>query len=172
VFFYPGSSIGNFEPPQAEALLATIRAQCGSRGCLLIGVDLVKDPRRLEAAYDDALGVTAAFNRNVLRAVNRALASDFEPRRFCHQATYDPLHQRVEMRLVAEEAHVVHFNRPRPAERHFAAGEAILTEYSYKYEPSQFRGMLDRAGFGGIESWADSGAGYALFLARPRAAPS
>lgn len=167
VFFYPGSSIGNFEPVEAERLLRTIRGHCDDDGCLLIGVDLVKEADVLRAAYDDALGVTAAFNRNVLRVVNRRLGADFEPRRFRHVARYDAHRQRVEMHLVAERTHLVHLGGDRGAVRPFAAGETILTECSYKYEARQFEALLRGAGFGGVEAWTDAGGGYALFLARP-----
>lgn len=165
VFFYPGSSIGNFEPAEALLLLRTVRAHCADHGSLLVGVDLVKDPLVLRAAYDDALGVTAAFNRNVLRVVNRLLGADFDPGRFRHRAAWEAFHQRVEMHLVAERAHTVRLGAT--VERFFDEGESILTECSYKYRPGQFEALLRRAGFGKVESWTDPGCGYALFLARP-----
>src|SRR5262249_23514841 len=98
-FFYPGSSIRNFAPERALPLLTQIRQLCGNRGGLLIGADTPKDPARLEAAYDDALGITAAFNRNVLNHVNALLGSDFDPAGFRHVAFYNAAEKRIEMHL-------------------------------------------------------------------------
>ena len=167
VFFYPGSSIGNFTPPRALELLRAIRAHCGDGGRLLIGVDLVKDVRVLEAAYDDALGVTAAFNRNVLRVANRLLGADFDPDGFEHVARFDAIESRIEMRLHARHEQTVRFTRPQHAERTFAAGEIIVTEYSYKYTPQTFGTLLKQAGFAASRMWTDESTGFGVFLAAP-----
>ena len=169
VFFYPGSSIGNFEPEAALRLLRNIRAHCGDDGCLLIGVDLTRDPALLHAAYDDALGVTAAFNRNVLRVVNRALDADFEPRRFAHLARFNEAESRVEMHLLSRVRQTVSLCTPARTERNFALGETIITEYSYKHSARGFADMLDTAGFTRQQMWTNAAAApsFGVFLAQP-----
>jgi uncharacterized SAM-dependent methyltransferase len=169
IFFYPGSSIGNFDPPLAIALLRNVREHCGDDGCLLIGVDLTRDQGLLHAAYDDALGVTAAFTRNVLRVVNRTLDADFDPRRFAHVARFNASDSRVEMHLMARERHVVRFGTPADTSRNFELGETIITEYSYKYSARGFADMLDAAGFSRQTSWTngDSAPSFGVFLAKP-----
>lgn len=167
LFFYPGSSIGNFAPPRALELLAAIRSHCDARGRLLIGVDLVKDAALLEAAYDDALGVTAAFNLNLLRVANRLLDADFDLRGFEHVARFDAETSRIEMHLRARREQTVHFERPTPASRHYAAGETIFTERSYKYTRTQFAQLLGQAGFSQYEFWTDPMAGFGVFVAAP-----
>lgn len=162
VFFYPGSSIGNFTRPDALRLLRCIRQHCGDRGQLLIGIDLVKPSPVLEAAYDDAEGVTAAFNLNVLQVVNRLLHADFEPANFAHQAVYDRTQSRIEMRLVARHAHRV---RLGDSERHFNTGEHILTEYSHKYTTDGFSALLAEAGFHCQHLWTDPQQWFGVFLA-------
>src|SRR5207248_1417430 len=119
----PGSSIGNFTPAQAEAFLAGLRAQA-AHGGLLIGVDLLKPVDVLEAAYDDALGVTSAFNLNLLRNLNRAIGSNFDPRSWRHVALFDPAQSRIEMHLEARSAMTVHWPG---GERRFHAGERLHT---------------------------------------------
>lgn len=161
VFFYPGSSIGNFTPPAAEAFLAGVRAQARGGG-LLIGIDLVKPVDVLEAAYNDALGVTAAFNLNVLRHVNRSCGTDFEPRAWQHVALFDAAQSRIEMHLQARHSLTV---RWAGGERHFAEGERILTEYSYKYTPGGFAALLARAGFAASRCWTSRDAEFAVFWA-------
>jgi dimethylhistidine N-methyltransferase len=162
-FFYPGSSIGNFAPDEALRLLRQIRDHCAAPGSgLLIGVDAKKDPQRLEAAYDDAVGVTAAFNRNVLAHVNRRIGSDFHPERFAHRALYDADAGRVEMHLEAIEPQAVHIDG---TERRFAAGERIHTENSYKYAPSEFGALLRDAGFADIRLWQDHDRQFSVFYA-------
>jgi len=166
LFFYPGSSIGNFSPDEALQFLAAIRAWCGRSGAgsgLLIGVDTKKNEARLNAAYDDALGVTAAFNRNVLRHVNAILGSDFDPRGFAHRAFYNASEGRIEMHLEAMRAQRVLIDG---SERVFAAGERITTEYSYKYAPAEFEGLLRRADFAEIRVWQDGAGDFAVFHAR------
>jgi len=161
-FFYPGSSIGNFSPNDAVELLATIHKLCARGGGLLIGVDLEKDPARLHAAYDDALGVTAAFNRNILNHVNALIGSDFDPAAFTHVARYDIQKHRIEMHLESSLVQHVHIgNRTREFEK----GERIHTENSYKYSPASFEALLRRAGFSQIRLWQDALRGFAVFYA-------
>ena len=162
LFFYPGSSIGNFTPDQALAFLRSVRAHA-SGGGLLIGVDLVKPTSVLEPAYDDALGVTAAFNLNVLRHLNRAIGSDFEPAQWRHVAHFDAQVSRIEMHFEAREALCVTW--PGGA-RAFAAGDRILTEYSYKYRIEPFEDLLGAAGFEPAARWSDPGEAFAVFWAR------
>jgi dimethylhistidine N-methyltransferase len=162
-FFYPGSSIGNFAPDEALRLLREIRDHCVAPDSgLLIGVDAKKDARRLEAAYDDAVGVTAAFNRNVLRHVNRRIGSDFHPERFAHRALYDANAGRVEMHLEATEPQAVRIDG---TVRRFAAGERIHTENSYKYAPPEFEALLHEAGFADARLWQDRDRQFSVFYA-------
>jgi L-histidine Nalpha-methyltransferase len=163
-FFYPGSSIGNFSPDDALKFIRQIREHCTESGSgLLIGVDAKKDRRRLEAAYDDAVGVTAAFNRNVLCHVNAVLGANFRPEAFAHVALYDAAEGRIEMHLEARtEQRVVIAGR----ERVFAAGERIHTENSYKYAPEEFEGLLRRAGFARIRLWQDRERQFSVFHAQ------
>ena len=161
VFFYPGSSIGNFTPPEALEFLRRVRAQAQGGG-LLIGVDLVKPAAVLEAAYDDALGVTAAFNLNILRQLNRLIGSDFEPRQWRHVGLYNAQASRVEMHLEARQDLVV---RWPGAERPFAAGERMHTENSCKYTVETFAGLLQQAGFGAPRFWTDVNGWFAVFWA-------
>jgi L-histidine Nalpha-methyltransferase len=157
--FYPGSSIGNFEPASALRLLREARALGGA---LLIGVDRVKDPALLEAAYDDALGVTAAFNLNLLRHLNRRLGSDFDLRQWRHVAFYDRAGSRIEMHLESRVAQTV---RWPGAERRFVAGERIHTENSFKWEPPAFAALLRDAGFAQVKHWTDERGWFSVFLA-------
>ncbi len=161
VFFYPGSSIGNFTPAQALRFLEGIRAQAAGGG-LLIGVDLVKDARTLQAAYDDALGVTAAFDLNLLRHLNAAIGSDFEPRDWRHVALFNEGESRIEMHLEARVAVEV---RWPGGERRFAPGQRIHTENSYKYGVASFGELLRAAGFGRTRCWTASGDAFAVFYA-------
>ena len=159
--FYPGSSIGNFAPEQAARFLQ--RARAGSPGAnLLIGVDLVKDKATLDAAYDDALGVTASFNLNVLTNANRLLGSDFDVRQWRHLAFFNEAASRIEMHLEARRAVTV---RWPGREREFAKGERIHTENSYKYPVDAFDALLRRAGFTQTRRWTDAQAWFAVFAA-------
>ncbi len=163
--FYPGSSIGNFTPLEALRLLRQARALCregGPGGGLLIGVDRVKPLAVLESAYDDALGVTAAFNRNLLLHVNRLLGTDFAPRRWRHVAHFNGGESRIEMHLEADGAQTV---RWPGGERHFADGERIHTENSYKWTPEAFEALLREAGFATPQQWTDPSGWFSVFWA-------
>ena len=162
--FYPGSSIGNFAPDAAIRFLAEMRAIVGdSGGCLLIGVDAKKSKARLDAAYDDALGVTAAFNLNVLRHLNRVLGSSFDCVDWRHAGFYNADAGRVEMHLEAIRAVEVNLDG---VSRHFAAGERIHSENSYKYHRAEFEALLGAAGFTETLCWTDNEEAYWVFCAR------
>jgi dimethylhistidine N-methyltransferase len=164
LFFYPGSSIGNFTPEEARGFLAGLLALMDARGALLIGVDLVKDTAVLERAYDDALGVTAAFNLNVLRHANRLAGTDFRVEDWRHVAFFNPAASRIEMHLEARRA--LELRWPGGGRR-FAAGERIHTENSYKYTLESFHALLAQAGYREARAWTDGRGGFAMFLARP-----
>ncbi len=159
--FYPGSSIGNFDPDSALRLLRQAH-ELAAGGALLIGVDLVKDTATLEAAYDDVLGVTAAFNLNLLRHLNRLIGSDFDPRQWRHRARFDSAASRIEMHLVAREALTV---RWPGGERRFEAGEGIHTENSYKWTLPAFEALLRDAGWRRPQHWTDERQAFAVVLA-------
>jgi dimethylhistidine N-methyltransferase len=161
LFFYPGSSIGNFTPEEAQVFLAGIRAQCvGARGGgLLIGVDLIKDESILQAAYDDVLGVTAAFNLNLLNNLNALIGSNFDVRNWLHHALYNSELSRIEMHLEARRDLEVRW--PGGA-RAFAGGQRIHTENSYKYALEEFKVLLRRAGFREVHAWTDADGWFAL----------
>jgi L-histidine Nalpha-methyltransferase len=159
--FYPGSSIGNFAPDQALRLLQQAR-ELAAGGALLIGVDRVKPVALLEPAYDDALGVTAAFNRNVLLHLNRLLGANFNLRQWRHKAFFNTQASRIEMHL---EARVENRLRWPGAQRDFAEGERIHTENSYKWEPVQFEALLREAGFQAVQHWSDPQQWFSVFLA-------
>jgi L-histidine N-alpha-methyltransferase len=154
VLFYPGSSIGNFTPTHALAFLRQVHAACGPvpGSGLLIGVDLVKGAAELEAAYDDALGVTAAFNRNLLPHVNRLCGSNFGLADWGHLARYNSALSRIEMHLQARRAVQVQWPG---GSRSFAQGECMHTENSYKWTVTAFSGLLREAGFGAPVVWTD-----------------
>ncbi len=152
VFFFPGSTIGNFDPQQAQALLARWRLLGGPNAGLLIGIDLRKDVAVLQAAYDDAQGVTAAFNRNLLVRINREFGADFVPDAFDHLARYDAEHGRIEMHLQSREAQVAHIVGHA---LRFDAGETIHTENSYKYTLSGFAALAEQAGWQQDAHWTD-----------------
>ncbi|QCB46606.1 L-histidine N(alpha)-methyltransferase [Hydrogenophaga sp. PAMC20947] len=163
--FYPGSSIGNFSPTEALALLRQAHAVCaagGTGGGVLIGVDLVKPLGVLEPAYDDALGVTAAFNRNLLLNVNRWLGADFRPEQWAHLAFFNQEASRIEMHLQARLDQTV---RWAGGERHFAAGDRIHTENSWKWSPERFSALLQAAGFGPSTHWTDASSWFGVFWA-------
>ncbi len=141
--YFPGSTIGNLLPERAMELLHRITAQCGTGGGLLIGIDLKKDVATIEAAYNDRLGVTAEFNRNLLRRVNRELGADFDLDQFEHRARYNPQLGRVETSLVSRRAQDVTIDEQQ---FEFAAGEPIWTEYSHKYTIAEFAAIAASAG--------------------------
>jgi dimethylhistidine N-methyltransferase len=152
LLFFPGSTIGNFSRAQALALLEVMAGEAKPGGALLIGVDLRKDPALLHAAYNDAAGVTAEFNMNVLARLNRELGANFRLDRFRHDAVYDEAKGRIEMRLVSTEAQRVQIAGVDLA---FAAGEYIITEHSHKYSVDEFRDLARRAGFTPDVTWVD-----------------
>ena len=155
VLFYPGSSIGNFTPEQALGFLKQVHAACGSvaGSGLLIGVDLVKSPATLEAAYDDALGVTAAFNRNLIVNVNRLVGSDMRLADWAHLALFNQTLSRIEMHLVAQRDVMVQWPG---GSRSFVKGERVHTENSYKWTIDGFKALLCEAGFAQPEVWTDA----------------
>jgi dimethylhistidine N-methyltransferase len=159
VAFFPGSSVGNFEPAEAQAFLGVMADTVGADGGLLIGVDLKKDPAVLHAAYNDAQGITAAFNLNLLTRINRELDGDFDLDGFAHKAFYDAELGRVEMHLVS-----LRDQRVRIDGRHFAfvAGESIHTESSYKYSVDEFSALASAAGFRLEEVWTDADALFSV----------
>jgi dimethylhistidine N-methyltransferase len=156
VAYFPGSTIGNLTPDEAHAFLAMSR---GIAARMLVGVDLKKDAVLLHAAYNDAAGVTAAFNLNVLARINRELGADFDLRRWRHYAFYNPAAGRIEMHLVALEAQEVALGEHR---FRFAAGETIHTENSYKYSLDEFRNLAAKAGFSSARVWTDRRGLFAL----------
>ncbi|MFY9343489.1 MAG: L-histidine N(alpha)-methyltransferase [Planctomycetota bacterium] len=167
-FFYPGSSIGNFTPEQARTFLRSVRAHMGHDGALWIGVDLQKARDVLERAYDDPLGVTAAFNQNVLLHVNRLASTDFALADWRHVAFYDVGHHRIEMHLEAVRELRV---RWPGGERRFRAGERIHTENSYKHTVPGFRALLAEAGLRTAGHWTDPAQWFAFFVAVPDGRP-
>ncbi|CDG83830.1 L-histidine N(alpha)-methyltransferase [Janthinobacterium agaricidamnosum] len=163
VFFYPGSSIGNFAPQQAVDFLRRLRANSGPDGGLLIGVDLIKDSAILDDAYDDALGVTAAFNLNLLRHVNQLIGADFDVRQWAHHGFFNAAQSRVEMHLEARSSLTVNWQGGR---RRFERGERIHTEDSYKYSREGFVSLLEQAGFSANNMWTDTQQWFAVIHAR------
>lgn len=152
VVYFPGSTIGNFTPRAALTLLRRTARRCGPGGGLLLGVDLQKDPRVIEAAYNDARGVTAAFNRNLLARINRELGGDFDLDQFAHRAFYCTERGRIEMHLVSRRDQRVHIGN---AEFSFTCGETIHTENSHKYRLGDLRALARDGGFEMVQSWTD-----------------
>ena len=153
IVYFPGSTIGNFTHDAALELLKVMRHEAKDNGALLIGVDLQKDPDLIESAYNDSEGVTAAFNLNMLRHLNRDYGADFDLDEFSHDARYDPDEGRVVIRLVSGKDQVV---RLGDTKIDIADGEAILTEYSHKYTLDGFAEMAGRAGFRVEKIWTDA----------------
>jgi dimethylhistidine N-methyltransferase len=168
VAFFPGSTIGNFPRDMAASLLRATCRQVGAGGAMLIGVDLVKDAAVLERAYNDAAGVTAEFNLNLLARLNRELGADFDLEGFRHEAVWDEPASRIEMRLISVRPQVVNVAGRRFK---FAAGEVLVTEYSHKYTLAGFRSLTERSGFSVARAWTDPGALFSvqLLVASPHA---
>ena len=163
VMFYPGSSIGNFDPQDAVDFLSCLAKITGQGGGLLIGVDLKKDQNILDAAYNDACGITAAFNLNVLQRINRELAGDFNLQAFVHHAFYDSVRGRIEMHLISERRQTVRVNGHT---FEFSAGDSIHTENSYKYTVDEFQVLARQAGFTPSKVWTDNGDLFSLHYLR------
>lgn len=163
VVFFPGSTIGNFDPPDAARLLARLRRVAGAGGCVLLGVDLKKSPALLHAAYNDAQGVTAAFNKNVLVRMNRELGADVDVDAFEHHALYDPTHGRIEMHLVSRGRQTVTIAGMR---FDFADGESLCTERSYKYDLPGVGRLAKHAGLFIADAWSDRARHFAMLLLR------
>ncbi|MCX5941477.1 MAG: L-histidine N(alpha)-methyltransferase [Cyanobium sp. LacPavin_0818_WC50_MAG_67_9] len=159
--FYPGSSLGNFSPPEARELLRQFSQLLGPGARLLIGIDQPKTVARLEAAYDDAAGVSAAFARNLLVRLNRDLAGSFDPDAFAYTAQWQPEHSRIAMALVSRQAQIVQLAGQAWS---FAAGEPLITEYSVKYAPEAFLSLAAGAGWRGAGRWSDPAGDLSLHL--------
>ena len=157
--FFPGSTIGNFDHAGAADFLATVADMVGGGGALLIGVDLKKDEDILVRAYDDAQGVTAAFNRNVLERINRELGGCFDIETFRHRALYNGAEGRIEMHLVSEKDQTVTVH---DRDFTFTEGETIHTEDSYKYHVEEFSSFAARAGFCSARTWVDGDGLFSL----------
>ena len=160
VVYFPGSTIGNFEPDIALDFLRRIRRVCGDDGGLLIGVDLQKAHDVLERAYNDAQGVTAQFNLNLLTRLNRELGADFDLDHWRHRAIYNAEAGRIEMHLLSERAQTVHLG---DREFHFERGETIVTEFSYKHTPEGFAAIAARADFDLARLWTDDARLFGVF---------
>jgi L-histidine Nalpha-methyltransferase len=161
---YIGSSIGNFSPADALELLCGVRSQLSPGDRLLLGADMVKGPRMLLAAYDDAAGVTAKFNRNVLLRINRELDANFDPQLFRHQARWNERESRVEMHLESLLAQEVAI-RALDMDVRFKLGETIHTENSYKFTDGRLLSLLSRAGFRLQQQWSDANQWFTVYLA-------
>jgi len=153
VGFFPGSTLGNFEPHEACAFLRSARAILGENALMLIGIDLEKDEKQLYAAYNDAAGVTGQFNKNVLVRINRELGGDFDLSAFAHRAIYNRERHRIEMHLIARKPQTVHLLGRSFA---FRAGESIHTESSYKYSLERFAALAKGSGWTPKASWTDA----------------
>ena len=160
-----GSTIGNLDPAERAVFLADLAATMGPDDTLLLGTDLVKDVDRLLAAYDDAAGVTAAFNRNVLHVLNRELGADFEPTRYEHIAHWDPVEERIEMRLRSDRDQDVHL-KALELQIHFTLGEDLRTEISSKFTRQRVADELAAGGLEPTASWIDRDGDFLLTLAR------
>jgi L-histidine Nalpha-methyltransferase len=169
IVFFPGSSVGNFEPPNAATFLSRIRAICKPDGGMLVGVDLQKSRSVLERAYNDARGVTAAFNLNLLLRANRELGADFDLDRFRHRAIYNEQEGRIEMRLVSLRAQTVHIGEETIS---FIRDEYITTEHSYKYTVEGFEEIAKRAGFAVRQVWTDPRRWFSVFFLATNQSPA
>jgi dimethylhistidine N-methyltransferase len=166
--FFPGSSIGNFSPHEAQIFLQGVRKTLGNDGAMLIGVDLQKDKRILEAAYNDCQGITAAFNFNILHHINDVLGTQFNVEYFEHKAIYSEEKSRIEMHLVSTMDQIVNISDSKnsgAASKNitFQAGESIHTENSYKYSKQSFTDLVEGAGFEVREFWTDDKNYFGMF---------
>jgi L-histidine N-alpha-methyltransferase len=164
IVYFPGSTLGNFERTQARKLLARMRDLIGTNGAVLIGIDLRKDPRVLERAYDDAAGVTAEFNRNALRHVNRELGADFDLDGFEHRAVWVEDESRIEMHLVSKRDQLVHLGGEKV---HIKRGEHLRTEYCHKYTLDSFSELAASAGLAVQRVWMDPEQLFSVQLLEP-----
>lgn len=164
IVYFPGSTIGNFEREQARSLLAQMRELVGKNGAVLIGIDLRKDPRVLERAYDDAAGVTAEFNINALRHLNRELGSDFDVDAFDHLAVWVEDNSRIEMHLVSKRDQVVQIGREKIR---FERGEHLRTECCHKYTLESFNELAAMAGLATKRVWTDPNQMFSVQLLEP-----
>jgi dimethylhistidine N-methyltransferase len=160
VVYFPGSTIGNFEPRDANVFLRRIAALCGKDGGLLIGVDLQKDPRVIESAYNDSAGITAEFNLNLLARANRELGADFDLNHWRHRAIYNAAEGRIEMHLISDIEQIAHIE---DHQFDFRADENIITEFSYKYTPDGFVALAREAGFEFVRMWTDDARLFGVF---------
>jgi dimethylhistidine N-methyltransferase len=160
VVYFPGSTIGNFEPDEAVEFLHRVANVCRENGGLLIGADLKKDQHVIEAAYNDRAGVTAQFNLNLLTRVNRELGADFDLDHWRHRAIYNSNAGRIEMYLISEIDQFVHLDEHK---FHFRRGEKIITEFSYKYAPEEFAALAAKAGFEFVRMWTDDACLFGVF---------
>jgi L-histidine Nalpha-methyltransferase len=160
IVYFPGSTIGNFEPDEAVQFLRRIANVCRPNGGLLIGADLKKDPRLLDAAYNDRAGVTAQFNLNLLERINRELGADFNLDQWRHRAIYNSNAGRIEMHLISETDQFVHLNEHK---FHFRRGEKVITEFSYKYAPDEFAALAAKTGFNFVRMWTDDARLFGVF---------
>ena len=168
IVYFPGSTIGNFEPGDALKLLRQMRSTMGRNGAALVGVDLHKDVATLEAAYNDAAGVTAAFTLNMLARFNRELGADFDVSAFRHRARYNTLAGRIQTHIVSTRDQIVHVGGKAI---HFGDGEAMLVEYSCKYLLEEFAQLAQRAGLAVAQVWCDEESKFSVQLLLDAAAP-
>jgi len=166
LLLFLGSNLGNFDPHEAQAFLRSLRDAMNPRDLLLMGVDLVKDVEVLERAYDDPQGVTAEFDLNMLRHVNRAFDADFDLEAFSHRAVFDPEACRIEMHLVSQREQTVRVGA-LDARFHFAEGEVLHTESSYKYTPERLDALTGAAGWTRVDRFTDDRGWFALDLLTP-----
>lgn len=166
LIIFLGGTIGNFTPEQRASFLEGIRGGMRSGDRLLLGLDLVKDPAILEAAYDDASGATAAFNKNVLSVINHSLGAGFDPNLFSHRATFDTENEIIEMWLDSLEDQTVHLRIPE-IDVHFSSGEGVRTEISTKFTRNRIENMFEGSGLSLVDLYSDEDDLFGLALARP-----
>lgn len=166
--FFPGSTLGNFEPRHAEGFLRRLHTLVGEDGALLIGIDLKKDRGTLQRAYNDAQGITAAFNLNLLVRIQRELDAKLAVTGFRHEAFYNERHGRIEMHLISRRKQDIEIGADTFS---FCEGDGICTEYSYKYDRDEFRLLAARAGYQCERFWTDARALFGVYLFRPLGGP-